>query len=122
MQAAKRAGWLPEDESKYPKVKHVGFGLVLGTDGKRFRTRSSEVVRLVDLLDEAKSRSKQGLVDRGREGEWTPEELEDASEALGYGAIKYYLSHIVFHAILVRLSIHLKGKFLFGSLFAGMRI
>ncbi|CAM6030833.1 unnamed protein product [Sphagnum balticum] len=87
--AAKRAGWLPEDESKYPKVKHVGFGLVLGTDGKRFRTRSSEVVRLVDLLDEAKSRSKQGLVDRGREGEWTPEELEHASEALGYGAIKY---------------------------------
>ncbi len=54
------------------------------------------------------------LLHTGREGEWTPEELEDASEALGYGAIKYYLSHIVFHAILVRLSIHLKGKFLFG--------
>lgn len=43
----------------------MGFGLVLGEDGKRFRTRHSEVVRLVDLLDEAKSRSKTALIDRG---------------------------------------------------------
>ncbi|GJP52989.1 hypothetical protein CLOM_g12140, partial [Closterium sp. NIES-68] len=48
------------------RVDHVGFGLVLGEDGKRFRTRSSEVVRLVDLLDEAVTRAKQGLVERGR--------------------------------------------------------
>ncbi|KAI9198178.1 hypothetical protein LWI28_011432 [Acer negundo] len=54
--AAKRAGWLPDDDGTYPKASHVGFGLVLGEDGKRFRTRSSEVVRLVDLLDEAKVR------------------------------------------------------------------
>lgn len=43
----------------------MGFGLVLGEDGKRFRTRHTEVVRLVDLLDEAKSRSKTALIDRG---------------------------------------------------------
>ncbi|KAK4858672.1 hypothetical protein QYF36_020245 [Acer negundo] len=55
--AAKRAGWLPDDDGTYPKASHVGFGLVLGEDGKRFRTRSSEVVRLVDLLDEAKTGS-----------------------------------------------------------------
>jgi arginyl-tRNA synthetase len=42
----------------------VGFGLVLGSDGKRFRTRSSEVVRLVELLDEAKTRSKAELIQR----------------------------------------------------------
>lgn len=64
-QAAKRAGWLPADDSGYPKATHVGFGLVLGEDGKRFRTRSTEVVRLVDLLDEAKSRSKTALIERG---------------------------------------------------------
>lgn len=64
-QAAKRAGWLSLDDNIYPRVSHVGFGLVLGEDGKRFRTRSSEVVRLVDLLDEAKSRSKQVLIERG---------------------------------------------------------
>ncbi|KAK8964359.1 hypothetical protein KSP40_PGU015662 [Platanthera guangdongensis] len=64
-QAARRAGWLPDAKSNlYPKANHVGFGLVLGSDGKRFRTRSSEVVRLVELLDEAKSRSKAELVRR----------------------------------------------------------
>jgi arginyl-tRNA synthetase len=46
-------------------MNHVGFGLVLGSDGKRFRTRSSEVVRLAELLDEAKNQSKDGLVTRG---------------------------------------------------------
>ncbi len=65
LKAAKRAGWLPQSESELPRARHVGFGLVLGADGKRFRTRSTEVVRLVDLLDEAKDRSKQGLVERG---------------------------------------------------------
>ncbi|GJP62353.1 hypothetical protein CLOP_g19429 [Closterium sp. NIES-67] len=71
------------------RVDHVGFGLVLGEDGKRFRTRSSEVVRLVDLLDEAVTRAKQGLVERGREGEWKEEEVNAAAAALGYGAVKY---------------------------------
>ncbi|CAI7830172.1 unnamed protein product, partial [Closterium sp. NIES-54] len=71
------------------RVDHVGFGLVLGDDGKRFRTRSSEVVRLVDLLDEAVTRAKQGLVERGREGEWKEEEVNAAAAALGYGAVKY---------------------------------
>ncbi|XP_031272156.1 arginine--tRNA ligase, cytoplasmic-like isoform X1 [Pistacia vera] len=87
--AAKRAGWLPSDGSTYPKASHVGFGLVLGEDGKRFRTRSSEVVRLVDLLDEAKSRSKMALIERGKAEEWTEEELEQTAEAVGYGAVKY---------------------------------
>jgi hypothetical protein len=64
-QAAKLAGWLPADDNANPKACHVGFGLVLGEDKKRFRTRSSEVVLLVDLLDEAKSRSKTALINRG---------------------------------------------------------
>ncbi|PIA60153.1 hypothetical protein AQUCO_00400802v1 [Aquilegia coerulea] len=89
--AAKLAGWLPADEKlcPYPKTNHVGFGLVLGDDGKRFRTRSSEVVRLVDLLDEAKLRSKLALEERGRAAEWTEEELDETAEAVGYGAVKY---------------------------------
>ena len=64
-QAARKAGWLPDSDKTYPRVDHVGFGLVLGDDGKRFRTRSSDVVRLVDLLDEAKTRSKTALIERG---------------------------------------------------------
>ncbi|GLT61515.1 hypothetical protein SLA2020_342160 [Shorea laevis] len=87
--AAQRAGWLPNVDRSYPKTSHVGFGLVLGDDGKRFRTRSSEVVRLVDLLDEAKARSKKELIDRGKGQEWTEEEIEQTAEAVGYGAVKY---------------------------------
>ncbi|PQQ10662.1 arginine--tRNA ligase cytoplasmic-like isoform X1 [Prunus yedoensis var. nudiflora] len=87
--AAKRAGWLPTDDALKPKVTHVGFGLVLGEDGKRFRTRSSEVVRLVDLLDEAKDRSKTALLERGKAEEWTEKELDQTAEAVGYSAVKY---------------------------------
>lgn len=91
--AARRAGWLPAAGNSYPKTNHVGFGLVLGSDGKRFRTRSSEVVRLAELLDEAKDRSKEELrarlKDNGKLVEWTDEELEETAEAVGYGAVKY---------------------------------
>ncbi|KAL0438420.1 UNVERIFIED_CONTAM: Arginine--tRNA ligase, chloroplastic/mitochondrial [Sesamum latifolium] len=87
--AAKRAGWLPAEDNKYPKASHVGFGLVLGEDGKRFRTRSTETVKLVDLLDEAKSKCKAALIERGKAKDWTEEELEKTAEAVGYGAVKY---------------------------------
>jgi arginyl-tRNA synthetase len=114
------AGWLPDpNEKKFPKTSHVGFGLVLGADGKRFQTRSTEVIRLGDLLDEAKSRSKLELVEHlskkgkrynygisfaflitfqvkhevrfcsGKLVHWTDEELEKTSKELGYGAVKY---------------------------------
>jgi arginyl-tRNA synthetase len=44
--AARMAGWLPEEGStEGPKVDHVGFGLVLGEDGKRLRTRNATDVR-----------------------------------------------------------------------------
>ncbi|XP_044347859.1 arginine--tRNA ligase, cytoplasmic isoform X3 [Triticum aestivum] len=93
--AARLAGWLPDKkEEKYPKVSHVGFGFVLGAEGSRFRTRSSDgVVRLVDLLDEAKSQSLAQLIKRltenGQIADWTDEELDKTSEAVGYGAVKY---------------------------------
>ena len=64
-QAAKLAGWLPTKEGEYPKASHVGFGVVLGDNGQKFRTHSTEVVKLVDLLDEAKSRCKAAIVKRG---------------------------------------------------------
>ncbi|KAL6847961.1 hypothetical protein ACP4OV_022089 [Aristida adscensionis] len=92
--AASMAGWLQDEkENRYPKTNHVGFGLVLGLDGKRFRTRCTEVVRLVDLLDEAKSQCKTELIQRlsekGKIADWTDEELDKTSEAIGFGAVKY---------------------------------
>ncbi|KAI3833608.1 hypothetical protein MKX03_004505, partial [Papaver bracteatum] len=87
--AAKCAGWLPSDENSYPKTSHVSFGQVLGDDGKPFKTRSSDVVRLVDLLDEAKTRCKAELVERGKAADWTAEELEQTAETIGYAEVKY---------------------------------
>src|SRR6478735_9117910 len=48
-ETARRAGWLNDDV----KAHQLAFGTVLGKDGKPFKTREGETVRLVDLLDEA---------------------------------------------------------------------
>ncbi|GJY97137.1 anticodon-binding aminoacyl-tRNA synthetase, class 1a [Tanacetum coccineum] len=74
--AAKRAGWLTEDHSKY-LLSHVGFGL------------STKVDNLVGLLDEAISRCKALLVGQGMADVWTAEDLDHAAEALGYCVFKY---------------------------------
>ena len=47
--AAQLAGLLDRQKTR---IDHVGFGVVLGEDKKKFKSRSSETVRLVDLLDE----------------------------------------------------------------------
>jgi len=39
-------------------MDHAGFGVVLGEDGKKFKARSGESVKLISLLDEAKNRAK----------------------------------------------------------------
>ena len=47
------SGVVPETVS----LEHVPFGLVLGEDGKKFKTRSGETVKLMDLLTEAQKRA-----------------------------------------------------------------
>ena len=76
----------PIDGPAAPRLDHVSFGLVMGTDGKRFRTRSGDVVRLVDLLDEARDRTMAILESRG---ELSKEDMELGAEIIGYGAVKY---------------------------------
>ena len=50
------ARWKP-DAAKTTKLVHVGFGKILGDDGKPFKTRSGDTVKLGDLLDEAEERA-----------------------------------------------------------------
>jgi arginyl-tRNA synthetase len=87
--AAKEAGWVPPSTHR---VDHIGFGVVCGEDGKRFKTRSSETVRLIDLLDAAKDRMRDSLLQRVAEGKsaLSGEELEAAARTVGYGAVKYF--------------------------------
>lgn len=81
-------------DPKKTRIDHVGFGLVLGEDGKKFKTRSGETVRLVELLDEGLRRSREKLIEKGRHEVLTPEELDKAEKSVAYGCIKYAdLSH-----------------------------
>ncbi|OGN63574.1 MAG: arginine--tRNA ligase [Chlamydiae bacterium RIFCSPHIGHO2_12_FULL_49_9] len=82
--AAIKAKWL---DPKKVEVDHVGFGLVLGPDGKKFKTRSGETEKLIDLLTEAVDKAKEILIERKTEG--SPTELAHLAKVLGIGAIKY---------------------------------
>ncbi|TRY73938.1 hypothetical protein TCAL_01506 [Tigriopus californicus] len=87
---ARKAGIL----TPQTRVDHVGFGVVLGEDKKKFKTRSGETVRLVDLLDEGLKRALDKLTEKEREKSLTPEELRLAQNSIAYGCIKYAdLSH-----------------------------
>jgi len=87
-QAAHDIGWVDKNQ----RLQHIGFGTVQGEDGKRFKTRSGDTVRLVDLLDEAVTRMKASLNERIEQGKSniTPDEVHDVAEAIGYGAVKYF--------------------------------
>ncbi|XP_061718800.1 arginine--tRNA ligase, cytoplasmic [Cydia pomonella] len=87
---ARRAGILKEGQ----KLEHVGSGVVLGEDKKKFKTRSGDTIKLIDLLDEGLKRALDKLIEKGRDKVLTPEELKQAQEAVAYGCIKYAdLSH-----------------------------
>jgi len=86
-EAGKLANWV-SDQS----LQHIGFGTVQGEDGKRFKTRSGDTVRLVDLLDEAVSRMKTQLIDRLKDNKANIEEheVDHVASILGYSAVKYF--------------------------------
>ncbi|KAK6054528.1 DALR anticodon binding domain protein, partial [Cooperia oncophora] len=89
--AARELGWY---EDSRQRVEHVAFGLVLGEDRKKFKTRSGETVRLLDLLDEGVKRAAAKLEEKGRAEVMNEAELAAARDAVAYGCIKYAdLSH-----------------------------
>nr|AAH83505.1 Arginyl-tRNA synthetase [Danio rerio] len=89
--AAQLIGWY---DPKVTRVEHAGFGVVLGEDKKKFKTRSGDTVRLMDLLEEGLKRSMDKLKEKERDKVLTPEELEKAQQAVAFGCIKYAdLSH-----------------------------
>ena len=88
------AGWF--DPSKQ-RMEHMGFGVVLGEDGKRMKTRAGDTVKLLSLLDEAKAEAQNQIKSRIEDAEQgtyksqlTEEEIDRTSEVLGIGAVKYF--------------------------------
>ena len=80
---ADMAGWLELPA----RAEHVAFGLVLGTDRKRLRSRSGEPVRFVDVLDEAIERGKAAVAEKNPE--LPAEQRERVGHDVGIGALKY---------------------------------
>ncbi|MFK0121697.1 arginine--tRNA ligase [Streptomyces nigra] len=82
-ETARRAGWLGDDVTAH----NMGYGTVLGADGKPFKTREGETVRLEDLLDEAVQRAAE--VVREKAQDLTEDEIQERAAQVGIGAVKY---------------------------------
>ncbi|MET8162466.1 arginine--tRNA ligase [Sphaerisporangium sp. NPDC005289] len=82
-ETAKRIGWLNGEVD----AVHLAFGTVLGKDGKPFKTRSGETVRLISLLDEAVDRAR--LVVQEKSRDLAAGGRETIAAVVGIGAVKY---------------------------------
>ncbi len=82
--AAEKAGYL---DPKKVRAEHVPFGVVLGPDGKKFKTRSGETEKLVDLILEAIRQAT--VIMRERLPDLSDAEIDRLSQILGVDAIKY---------------------------------
>lgn len=80
---ARKAGWLPDTVH----AEHVPFGTMMGKDGKPFKTRSGDTVKLMDLLNEAVTRAS-ALV-ASKNPKLSTDEIAHIGEVVGIGAVKY---------------------------------
>ena len=75
------------DAAARVKLNHVGFGKILGEDGKPFKTRSGDTVKLEDLLNEAEERALAVVTEKNPD---LPEaERREIARIVGLGAVKY---------------------------------
>jgi len=79
----RKAGYVPESVP----LEHHMFGMMLGKDGKPFKTRAGGTVKLSDLLDEALERARRLVAEKNPE--MPADELETLANAVGIGAVKY---------------------------------
>jgi arginyl-tRNA synthetase len=82
-ETARRAGYLPDSV----EALHVAFGTVLGKDGRPFKTRAGDTVRLISLLDEAVERARQEITAKSPDLDF--ESVEHRAVDVGIGAVKY---------------------------------
>ncbi|MGO1246662.1 MAG: arginine--tRNA ligase [Oceanisphaera sp.] len=79
----RKAEYVPESVS----LEHHAFGMMLGKDGRPFKTRSGGTVRLVDLLDEAQERASALLAKR--DTDFNESEKAEIARRVAMGAVKY---------------------------------
>ncbi|KAA0264096.1 arginine--tRNA ligase [Hafnia alvei] len=79
----RKAGYVPDSVS----LEHHMFGMMLGKDGKPFKTRSGGTIKLSDLLDEAVERAGKLIAEKNPD--LSSEELAKLVDVVGIGAVKY---------------------------------
>ena len=79
----RKAGYVPDSF----QLEHKNFGMMLGKDGKPFKTRSGDTVKLADLLDEAIERAS--VLISQKSTALSEQEKADVIEAVGIGSVKY---------------------------------
>lgn len=79
----RKAGYVPDSVP----LEHHMFGMMLGKDGKPFKTRAGGTVKLADLLDEALERARRLVAEKNPD--MSADELEKLANAVGIGAVKY---------------------------------
>ncbi|KAL1013272.1 arginine--tRNA ligase [Haemophilus influenzae] len=80
---SRKAGYVPDSFS----LEHKNFGMMLGKDGKPFKTRTGGTIKLADLLDEAIERAT--VLINEKNTNLSNDEKEAVIEAVGIGAVKY---------------------------------
>jgi len=76
--------WHPE---AMVRLEHVWFGSIMGEDGRPFKTRTGETIRLSDLLDEAEERALKVVSEKNPD--LPVEQLREIARVVGIGAVKY---------------------------------
>ncbi|EPE3193714.1 arginine--tRNA ligase [Cronobacter malonaticus] len=79
----RKAGYVPESVP----LEHHMFGMMLGKDGKPFKTRAGGTIKLSELLDEALDRARRLVAEKNPD--MPADELEKLANAVGIGAVKY---------------------------------
>ncbi|HVF20806.1 MAG TPA: arginine--tRNA ligase [Mycobacteriales bacterium] len=80
---AEQAGWIGGSV----RAEHVAFGTILGPDGRPFKTREGDTVRLATLLSEAVERAAAVVAEKSRD--LPDEEQAVVARAVGIGGVKY---------------------------------
>jgi len=80
---ARKADLLPE----HVGYDHCPFGMMMGDDGKPFKTRTGGTIKLAELLDEAVIRAKEVIKEKNPD--YTEEQLDEIATKVGIGAVKF---------------------------------
>ena len=79
--------WFQKKDYPLPKLKHVWWGTILGSDNKPIKTKSGESIKLQLLIDEAIERALKVVTEKNPS--LPAEEQRTIAKAVGIGALKY---------------------------------